>query len=118
MLSLYVFSKIFGAKSLDWAKNTCIGALSATRLICRIFELVLTTRCTLRYESCNNLMQYFDSKNAYTCTFDDISAVLDRIFAVDSIGRVRIIGGLCFLKTLQKSSQSYPKSLKSNALMS
>ncbi|MGX3012014.1 radical SAM protein [Helicobacter sp. 23-1044] len=58
------------------------------------FELVLTTKCSLRCESCNNLMQYFDSKNAYTCSLqgiiDAVSAILDKI---DCVRNVRIIGG-------------------------
>lgn len=58
------------------------------------FELVLTTRCTLRCESCNNLMQYFDSKTAYTCTLDGITRALQELMKhVDSISWVRIIGG-------------------------
>ncbi|STP06980.1 glycosyltransferase [Helicobacter fennelliae] len=58
------------------------------------FELVLTTRCTMRCESCNNLMQYFDSNNAYTCTLEGIRGALEKLFAnVDSISYVRIIGG-------------------------
>lgn len=58
------------------------------------FELVLTTRCTLRCESCNNLMQYFDSKTAYTCTLSGIQSTLEALLErVDSIYWVRIIGG-------------------------
>lgn len=58
------------------------------------FELVLTTRCTLRCESCNNLMQYFDSSNSYTCTLEGIAKTLEALLAkIDSIYNVRIIGG-------------------------
>lgn len=58
------------------------------------FELVLTTRCTMRCESCNNLMQYFDSKNAYTCSVDKISETLEILCrVVDSVAYVRLIGG-------------------------
>ena len=57
-------------------------------------ELVLTTKCTLRCESCNNLMQYFNPKNQYTCTLQGITHSLDKLFAaVDSIQSMRIIGG-------------------------
>ncbi|MCR8712255.1 radical SAM protein [Campylobacter sp. W0066.1] len=57
-------------------------------------ELVLTTRCTLRCESCNNLMQYFSPSNQYTCTLEGIIESLDLLLSkVDSIARVRIIGG-------------------------
>ncbi|HIC3266435.1 hypothetical protein OLS39_08805 [Campylobacter jejuni] len=35
-------------------------------------ELVLTTKCTMRCQSCNNLMQYFSQNNQYTCTFEGI----------------------------------------------
>ncbi|MDY5822742.1 MAG: hypothetical protein SPJ83_08170, partial [Helicobacter sp.] len=57
-------------------------------------EIVLTTKCTLRCESCNNLMQYFDSKNQYICTYEGIKQSLDKFFAaIDSIQVVRIIGG-------------------------
>lgn len=58
------------------------------------FELVLTTRCSLRCESCNNLMQYFDSKTAYTCSLEGITRALQELIKhVDSISWVRIIGG-------------------------
>lgn len=57
-------------------------------------EIVLTTKCTLRCESCNNLMQYFTSKNQYICTLDGILESLDRLLEnVESIQRLRIIGG-------------------------
>ncbi|AJC89927.1 radical SAM protein [Campylobacter subantarcticus] len=57
-------------------------------------ELVLTTRCTLRCESCNNLMQYFSPSNQYTCTLEGIIESLELLLSkVDSIARVRIIGG-------------------------
>lgn len=57
-------------------------------------ELVLTTKCTLRCESCNNLMQYFNPKNQYTCTLQGITHSLDKLFAaIDSIQSMRIIGG-------------------------
>lgn len=58
------------------------------------FELVLTTRCTLRCESCNNLMQYFDSSSSYTCTLEGIAKTLETLLAkIDSIYNIRIIGG-------------------------
>lgn len=57
-------------------------------------EIVLTTKCTLRCESCNNLMQYFTSKNQYICTLDGILESLDCLLEnVESIQRLRIIGG-------------------------
>ncbi|EHH0537171.1 radical SAM protein [Campylobacter lari] len=57
-------------------------------------ELVLTTKRTLRCESCNNLMQYFSPSNQYTCTFEGLKNSLDLLLSkIDSIGRVRIIGG-------------------------
>lgn len=58
------------------------------------FELVLTTRCTLRCESCNNLMQYFDSSSSYTCTLEGIAKTLETLLAkIDSVYNIRIIGG-------------------------
>lgn len=57
-------------------------------------ELVLTTKCTLRCESCNNLMQYFSPKNQYTCTLEGILESLDCLLEnIESIQRLRIIGG-------------------------
>ncbi|AJC93375.1 radical SAM domain-containing protein [Campylobacter volucris] len=57
-------------------------------------ELVLTTKCTLRCESCNNLMQYFSPSNQYTCTLEGLVSSLELLLSkVDSIARVRIIGG-------------------------
>lgn len=58
------------------------------------FELVLTTKCSLRCESCNNLMQYFDAKNAYTCSLQGIIEALNTLLKhIDSVRNVRIIGG-------------------------
>ena len=58
------------------------------------FEVVLTTKCSLRCESCNNLMQYFDAKNAYTCTLQGIIEALQTLLdSIDSVRNVRIIGG-------------------------
>ena len=72
------------------------------------FELVLTTRCSLRCESCNNLMQYFDTKNAYTCSVDKILATLRTLCeVVDSVVYVRIIGGEPLLfKDIAKVAQA------------
>ena len=57
-------------------------------------EIVLTTKCTLRCESCNNLMQYFSAKNQYTCTLEGILESLNCLLEnVESIQRLRIIGG-------------------------
>ncbi|EOH9414444.1 hypothetical protein ACMEGU_001237 [Campylobacter jejuni] len=57
-------------------------------------ELVLTTKCTMRCESCNNLMQYFSPSNQYTCTLEGIKKSLEILLSkVDSIARIRIIGG-------------------------
>lgn len=69
------------------------------------FELVLTTRCSLRCESCNNLMQYFDSKTAYTCSLEGITRALQELIKhVDSISWVRIIAeSHCCSKILIKS---------------
>lgn len=92
LVPFYALSKIMCAKF--WERKYPYWRIKCGKVDMPYFELVLTTRCTLRCESCNNLMQYFDSKNAYSCTFDGISAALDALFAVvDSIGRVRIIGG-------------------------
>ncbi|WP_156528283.1 hypothetical protein [Helicobacter sp. CLO-3] len=44
------------------------------------FELVLTTSCSLRCESCNNLMQYFSPNNQYKCTFEGIISTIDALY--------------------------------------
>lgn len=89
---IYALSKALCAKS--WNRYYAYLRLLLGKVDMPYFELVLTTRCSLRCESCNNLMQYFDAKNAYTCTLKGICGALDAIFgAVDSIGSVRIIGG-------------------------
>ena len=57
-------------------------------------EIVLTTKCTLRCESCNNLMQYFSAKNQYTCTLEGILESLNCLLEnVESMQILRIIGG-------------------------
>ena len=92
LIVFYLLSKILGAKY--WERKYPYWRIKCGKVDIPYFELVLTTRCTLRCESCNNLMQYFNSKNAYTCSLQGISAALDAIFSVvDSIGSVRIIGG-------------------------
>ncbi len=59
-----------------------------------LFELVLTTRCTLNCESCNNLMQYFSTQTAYTCSFEGIIKTLDFLFKnVSSVRQLNILGG-------------------------
>lgn len=79
--------------------NACIrayiyGRFLAGRVDMPYFELVLTTKCSLRCESCNNLMQYFTNKTAYTCTIEGITATLEKLFShIDSVYWVRIIGG-------------------------
>lgn len=57
-------------------------------------ELVLTTKCTMRCESCNNLMQYFEPQKQYASTLQGLKESLEALFKrVDSVQRLRIIGG-------------------------
>ncbi|CAM2780760.1 radical SAM protein [Helicobacter burdigaliensis] len=57
-------------------------------------ELVLTTKCTMRCESCMNLMQYFSSSNQYSATFEGIKESIETLLSkVDTIAHLRIIGG-------------------------
>ena len=57
-------------------------------------ELVLTTKCTMRCESCNNMMQYFSPQKQYASTLKGIKTSLEVLLSkVDSIARVRIMGG-------------------------
>lgn len=92
LVPFYLLSKILWVKF--WERKYPYWRIKHGKVDMPYFELVLTTRCSLRCESCNNLMQYFDSKNAYTCTLQGISNALDTLFSVvDSIGSVRIIGG-------------------------
>lgn len=78
------------------------------------FELVLTTKCSMRCESCNNMMQYFAPNNQYYADTQHMLHSLNTLFAkVDSICRVRIIGGepLLFkdLRTITDLLESNPK---------
>lgn len=92
LVPLYLMSKMLNSKS--WDKYYPYLRLWCRRVDIPYFELVLTTRCTLRCESCYNLMQYFSPKNTYTCTFEGIKAALDSLFGViDCVKNVRIIGG-------------------------
>ena len=92
LLPFYALSKILCAKYLE--RKYPYWRILRGKVDMPYFELVLTTRCTLRCESCNNLMQYFDAKSQYTCTWEGICGALNKIFSVvDSIGSVRIIGG-------------------------
>lgn len=57
-------------------------------------ELVLTTKCTMRCESCNNMMQYFSPNQQYASTLEGLKTSLNTLLEkVDSIQRLRIIGG-------------------------
>lgn len=57
-------------------------------------EIVLTTKCTLRCESCANLMQYFSSEQQFATDFAHIKPDVDRLLAqVDSITLFSILGG-------------------------
>lgn len=57
-------------------------------------EIVLTTKCTLRCESCSNLMQYFSNDKQFSTDFAHIKPDVDRLLAqVDSISRFIILGG-------------------------
>lgn len=48
----------------------------------------------MRCQSCNNLMQYFSPNNQYTCSLEGIKNSLELLLSkVDSIARIRIIGG-------------------------
>ena len=71
------------------------------------FELVLTTKCTLRCEACASMMQYFPEGNYYACTLSGIQASLDAMLKpIDSVGWVRVIGGepLLFKELAQVAS--------------
>ena len=58
------------------------------------FEIVVTTKCTLRCEACANLMQYFDKDTHYTCTLSGIVASLEALFKiVGSVQTVNVLGG-------------------------
>lgn len=92
LVPLYLVSKILQVK--NWARYKILLRLWRGKVDMPYFELVLTTRCTLRCESCGNLMQYFNSKNNYTCTLEGILGLLDSIFSIiDSVTHIKIIGG-------------------------
>lgn len=86
--------RVFSPKSWDW-DNLCVWIrLWCGKVDIPYFEVVLTTRCTMRCESCGNLMQYFSSKNQYVCSVNAILETLNAIFeVVDSVGYVQILGG-------------------------
>ena len=86
-------------------------------------ELVLTTKCTMRCESCNNLMQYFEPQKQYASTLQGLKESLEALFKrVDSVQRLRIIGGepLLFkelpelVEYLEQQDKIYTFSLVSN----
>lgn len=57
-------------------------------------EIVLTTKCSLRCESCANLMQYFSNDKQFSTDFAHIKANLDTLLQqVDSIRLFNILGG-------------------------
>lgn len=92
LMPLYIIAKILQVK--NWAKYRIYLRFLRGKVDMPYFELVLTTRCTLRCESCGNLMQYFSSKNQYTCTLQGILDLLDKLFSViDSVTHIKIIGG-------------------------
>lgn len=92
LVPCYLLSKLFRAKS--WDKFTMHFRLLCGKVDVPYLEISLTTRCTMRCESCGNLMQYFDKTNHRTSTLNGVLRTLDSIFAVaDSIGLLNILGG-------------------------
>lgn len=92
LVPLYLVAKILQVK--NWARYKVLLRFWCGKVDMPYFELVLTTRCTLRCESCGNLMQYFNPKNNYTCTLEGIFGLLDKLFSViDSVAHIKIIGG-------------------------
>lgn len=86
--------KVFSPKSWDYNNLGVWIRLWCGKVDIPYFEVVLTTRCTMRCESCGNLMQYFSSKNQYVCSVNAILETLNAIFSVvDSVGYVQILGG-------------------------
>ncbi|WP_158655932.1 MULTISPECIES: radical SAM protein [unclassified Helicobacter] len=57
-------------------------------------EVILTTKCTLRCESCSNLMQYFSSNQQFTTNIDNIKSNVDKLLQnIDSISLFTVLGG-------------------------
>ncbi len=96
---LYLVRKISKVFLTNWVISLVFKPYVYARYLCGKIdiphiEIVLTTRCSLRCESCNNLMQYFDTKNAYTCSLEKISESFHALCSVvDSLHYVCIIGG-------------------------
>ena len=62
------------------------------KIYMRSIDLMITTRCSLKCESCSNLMQYFESPQNYE--FQSILDSLEIISEnVDEIAEFRLIGG-------------------------
>ena len=62
------------------------------KIYMRSIDLMITTRCSLKCESCSNLMQYFESPQNYE--YQSILDSLEIISAnVDEIAEFRLIGG-------------------------
>jgi hypothetical protein len=62
------------------------------KIYMRSIDLMITTKCSLKCESCSNLMQYFESPQNY-----DYQSILDSLKIisenVDDIAEFRLIGG-------------------------
>lgn len=91
-IPFYLMARLFKAKS--WTNMGVYIRLWCGKVDLPYFEIVLTTRCTMRCESCGNLMQYFSPKNQYVCSLEGILEALNSIFElVDSVGYINILGG-------------------------
>lgn len=66
------------------------------KLVISRMDLVLTTRCSLKCESCANLMQYYEKSS--DVSLEVIHKSMDRLLrAVDYIGSIYVLGGEPFL---------------------
>lgn len=94
LVPFYLLAKITKILGVKWDNLGVRIRLWCGKVDIPYFEVVLTTRCTMRCEHCGNLMQYFSPKNQYTCSADEILETLNTIFeVVDSVGYVQILGG-------------------------
>jgi organic radical activating enzyme len=88
----YLISKEYMSSRLSSYKKTHQAYFKSDIIYMRSLDVMITTKCSLKCESCSNLMQYY--KSAENFTFEKIIAGIDTLTSnVDEISEFRIIGG-------------------------
>ena len=88
----YRISKSYMKSRIDSYKKTHSAYFDDTKLYMRSVDIMVTTKCSMKCESCSNLMQYYKNPqdSDYIKTIESLEILRSH---VDDISEYRIIGG-------------------------